>query len=71
MGLPWHFRGFPGGASGQEPTGDIKDADSIPGQEDPLEEGMGTHSSILAWRTPWTEEPVELWFTGLQRIRQD
>ena len=27
------------------------------GQEDPLEEGMATHSSILAWRTPWTEEP--------------
>ena len=27
------------------------------GQEDPLEEGMGTHSSILAWRIPWTEEP--------------
>ena len=29
----------------------------ILGQEDPLEEGMATHSSILAWRTPWTEEP--------------
>ena len=28
-----------------------------PGQEDPLEEGMATHSSIRAWRTPWTEEP--------------
>ena len=30
------------------------------GQEDPLEEGMVTHSSILAWRIPWAEEPVEL-----------
>ena len=30
------------------------------GWEDPLEEGMATHSSILAWRIPWTEEPVEL-----------
>ena len=30
------------------------------GQEDPLEEGMATHSSILAWRIPWTEEPGEL-----------
>ena len=30
------------------------------GQEDPLEEGMGTHSSILAWRIPWTEEPGRL-----------
>ena len=31
---------------------------SIPGSKDPLEEGMATHSSILAWRIPWTEEPV-------------
>ena len=31
---------------------------SIPGWEDPLEEGAATHSSILAWRTPWTEKPV-------------
>ena len=30
------------------------------GQEDPLEKGMATHSSILAWRTPWTEEPSRL-----------
>ena len=34
------------------------------GQEDPLEKGMATHSSILAWRTPWTEEPG-----GLQSMR--
>ena len=38
-------------------AGDIKDVGSIPGSEDPLEEGMATHSSILAWRIPWTEEP--------------
>ena len=31
-----------------------------PGREDPLEKGMATHSSILAWRIPWTEEPGEL-----------
>ena len=36
---------------------------SILGQEDPLEKGMGTHCSILAWRIPWTEEPG-----GLQSI---
>ena len=36
------------------------------GQEDPLEEGMATHSSILAWRIPWTEEPGGLWSTGSQ-----
>ena len=36
------------------------------GQEDPLEEGMATHSSILAWKIPWTEEPSELQSTGSQ-----
>ena len=36
------------------------------GQEDPLEEGMAAHSSILAWRIPWTEEPGGLCFTGSQ-----
>ena len=41
------------------------------GQEDPLEEGMATHSSILAWRIPWTEEPGELQSMGSQRVRQD
>ena len=38
-------------------VGDIKDVDSIPGWKNPLEEGMATHSSILAWRFSWTEEP--------------
>ena len=38
------------------------------GQEDPLEEGMATHSSILAWRIPCTEEPGRLQSTGLQRV---
>ena len=41
------------------------------GQEDPLEEGMATHSSVLAWRTPWTEEPGGLHTLGSQRIRHD
>ena len=36
------------------------------GQEDPLEKDMATHSSILAWRIPWTEEPGGLQFMGLQ-----
>ena len=39
-----------------------------PGQEDPLEEGMATHSSILAKRIPWTEEPAGLQSMGLQRV---
>ena len=38
------------------------------GQEDLLEKGMATHSSILAWETPWTEEPGRLQFLGLQRV---
>ena len=41
------------------------------GSEDPLEEGMAIHSSILAWRIPWTEEPGRLQSTGLQRVRHD
>ena len=39
--------------------------------EDPLEEEMATHSTILAWRIPWTEEPGELQFMGLPRAGQD
>ena len=38
------------------------------GQEDPLEKEMATHSSILAWRIQWTEEPGTLQSTGLQRV---
>ena len=38
------------------------------GQEDPLEEGMATHSSILAWRIPWTEDPGRLQSMGSQRV---
>ena len=50
------FGGFPGGTSGKElpvNAGDIRNSGFIPGQEDPLEEGMSTHSSILAWGIPW------------------
>ena len=41
------------------------------GQEDPLEKGMATHSSILAWRIPWTEEPRELQSIGSQTAGYD
>ena len=41
------------------------------GQKDPLEKGMATHSSILAWRIPWTEEPGGPQFMGLQRVGHD
>ena len=38
------------------------------GQEDPLEKGMATHSSVLAWRIPWTEEPGRLPSMRLQKV---
>ena len=41
------------------------------GGEDPLEKEMATHSSILAWRIPWTEEPGRLQSTGSQRVGHD
>ena len=52
-------------------VGDIRDLGLIPGLEDPLEEGMATHSSILIWRIPWTEEPGRLQSIGLQRVRHN
>ena len=61
--------GFPGGADGKESTCPRSRHErrvwSL-GQEDPLEEGMAAHSSILAWRIPWTEEPGRS-STGSQR----
>ena len=39
--------------------------------EDPLEKGMATHSGILAWEIPWTEEPARLQSLGLQRVGQN
>ena len=50
-------------------AGDAGDVGSIPGWEDPLKEGMATHSRILACRIPWTEEPGRLESTGSQRDR--
>ena len=41
------------------------------GQEDPLEKAMATHSSVLAWRIPWTEEPGRLQSVGSQRVGHD
>ena len=41
------------------------------GQENPLEKGMDTHSSIVAWKIPWTEEPGELQSMGSQRVRHN
>ena len=54
-GLPWWLRGKEFACNAVD-AGDMKQFQSL-GQEDPLDEGIATHSSILAWRTPWTEEP--------------
>ena len=43
------------------------DTGSVPGREDPLEEKMATHSSIIAWEIPWTEEPDRLHSMGFQK----
>ena len=51
--------------------GDLIEEDAGLGQEDPLEEGMATHSSILAWRIPWTEEPGGLQSIGSEKVRLD
>jgi len=50
-------------------AGDIRDVGLI--QEDPMEEDMATHSSILAWEIPWTEESGWLQSMGLQTVRHD
>ena len=55
---------FPGGSAGKESTWNVGDLGSVPGLEDPLEKGMTTFSSILAWKIPWTEEPGRLPFMG-------
>ena len=52
-------------------AGDVRDAGSTPGSRRPLEEGMAAHSSALAWRTPWTEEPGRLQSIGSHRVGHD
>ena len=52
-------------------TGDTKDAGSSLGMEDVLEQEMATHSHILAWKIPWTEEPGGLQSIGSQRVGHD
>ena len=59
---------FTDGASDKElpgNAGDIRDADLVPGSGRCLEKEMATHSSILAWKTPWTEKPGGVQSVGL------
>ena len=66
-----HLLGFPGGSDGKVYVCNAGDPDSIPGSEDPLEKEMVAHSSTLAWKIPWMEEPDRLQSIGLQRVGHD
>ena len=59
--------GFPGGSVVKNPPANAGDVGSSLGWEDPLEREMVTHSSILAWEIPWTEEPGGLQSMGSQK----
>ena len=59
--------GFPDGLAGKEPFCNAGDLSLIPGSGDFLKKGMATHSSILAWRIPWTGEPGKLKSMDSQR----
>ena len=76
-----HFKGFPGSSVSKEPAYNAEEGrmhSTMPktqeiwvqflGREDPLEEGTATHSSILAWRIPWTEEPGRLQSIGCKEL---
>ena len=58
---------FPGVSEGKASACSAED----PGREDPLEKEMAPHSSTLAWKIPWMEEPGRLQSTGLQRVGHD
>ena len=62
----YHILGFPCGSASKESTCHSGDVDSIPGLGRSLEKGKATHSSILAWRIPWTVESM-----GSQRVGHD
>ena len=67
----WIPLDYPVGTSGKEPVCLLQETQEtwgqFLGQEDPLEKKIATHSSILAWRIPWTEEPGRLWSMGVAK----
>ena len=63
--------GFSGGSDGEESALNVRDLGSILGLGRSLEKKMATHSSILSWRIPWTEEPCRLQSMELQRVGRD
>ena len=66
-----YILGFPGGSDGKESVYNVEIWVQSLGWEDPLEKGIATHSSILAWRIPWTEEPGGLQSMGSQGVGHD
>ena len=58
LGYPPVLLGFPDSSASKEYTCNVRDLGLIPSWEDPLEKEMATHSTVLAWRTSWTEEPA-------------
>ena len=65
------LEGFPGGSEVKASASNAGDPDTIPGREDPLEKEMAPHSSTLAWRILWREEPGRLQSKGSQRAGHD
>ena len=63
------YQDFPGGSDGKASAYNVGDLGSTLGREDLLEKEMATHSSILAWKIPWMEEPGRLQSMGSQRVR--
>ena len=70
--IPIHYatkeKGFPGGSEVKASASNAGDLGLIPGSGRSLEKEMAIHSSILAWRIPWTEKPSRLQPTGSQRV---
>ena len=64
--LMYSYGGFPGSSVVKNPPAMQKTQVQSLGQEDPMERKMTTRSSIVAWRIPWTEEPIGLYSMGLQ-----
>ena len=70
IGYPLQYLGFPGGKDGKASACNETWVPSL-GREDPLEKEMATHSSTLAWKIPWTEEPGRIQSMRSQRVRHD
>ena len=71
LGIYIRIYGFPCGSDSKASACSAGDPGSIPGSGDPLEKEMATHSSILAWKIPWTEKTGSLQSVGSQRVRHD